>query len=422
MTGGTARHRGVLLGNHDFRMLWAGTTVAQFGSSVGQLAIQLLAVGALAATPLQMGLLGAAQTAGFLLVGLPAGAWVDRSRRLRLMLRMDLVRCALLLTVPACWWLGVLTMAQLVATAFLVGLAAVFFEVAHGSYLPALVGKDHLMEGNAKLQASQSVAGMAGPSLGGVLAGWLGAANAVLCTAAGFAVSAAQLRRIRAVEPAPAAPGRRALGTEIAEGLRFVFGDRALRAIALCTATTNLFMAVAVALAVLFLNRVVGLPAQATGLVLVAMGVGGGAGVLTARPVSGWLGQERTIWLSMAVSRPFALLLALTQPGWQVGLFVAGWFMLGYGNTVYNITQVTFRQSRCPDHLLGRMNASNRVLAWGTLPAGAALGGVLGEWLGVRGALWVVAAGLILAVGWLLRSPLRSPLRAAPGGDQAGGG
>jgi MFS family permease len=399
---------GVLLRDHDFRTLWAGTTVAQFGSSVGQLAIPLLAVGALAATPLQMGLLSAAQTVGFLLIGLPAGAWVDRSRRLRLMLAMDVVRCAVLLTVPACWWLGVLTMPQLVVTAFAVGLAAVFFEVAYGSYLPSLVGKQHLLEGNAKLQASQSFASMAGPSLGGVLAGLVGAANTVLCTAAGFAVSAVQLWRIRAVEPRPARPARRDLAAEIGEGLRFVFGNAMLRAIACCTAMSNLFMAVAAALTVLFLNRVVGLSPAATGLVLVSIGVGGGVGVLTARRIAARLGQSRTIWVSMAVSRPFGLLLALTYPGWQVAFFVVGWFMIGFGNSVYNIAQVTFRQSMCPDHLLGRMNASNRVLAWGTLPLGGVLGGALGQWVGVRTALWIVALGLILSVAWLLLSPLRA--------------
>jgi len=406
--------RGVLLGNADFRMLWAGTTVAQFGTSVGQIAIPLLAVRALAATPLDMGVLTAAQTVGFLLVGLPAGAWVDRIARRRLMLSMDLARSALLLSIPITWWLGALTIPQLIGTAFLVGLAAVFFEVAYGSYLPSLVGREHLMEGNAKLQASQSVAVISGPSLGGTLAGLVGAANAVLTTAAGFLVSAAQLWRIRTPEVPPPKPARRNMRAEIGEGFRFVFGDRMLRAIACCTATNNLFQVIAVTLAVLFLTREIGLSPAATGLVLAVSGVGGALGALTARWISLRVGQARTIWLSMLCSRPFTLLLALAMPGWRVALFGIGWFAIGYGGTVYNVAQVTFRQHMCPDRLLGRMNASNRFLAWGTLPLGGLLGGVLGEWLGIRNALWVAAAGLVLSVLWLLFSPLRG-LRDVPG-------
>jgi predicted MFS family arabinose efflux permease len=332
------------------------------------------------------------------------------------MLGMDLIRAALLLSIPITWWLGGLTMPQLIGTAFGVGLATVFFEVAYGSYLPSLVGREHLMEGNAKLQASQSVAVISGPSLGGALAGLAGAANAVLTTAAGFAVSAVQLWRIRTPEVPPDKPEQRNLRAEIGEGFRFVFGDRLLRAIACCTAMNNLFQVIALTLAVLFLTREIGLSPAATGLVLAVSGVGGTLGALTARRIALRVGQARTIWLSMLCSRPFGLLLALTEPGWRVGLFALGWFAIGYGGTVYNVSQVTFRQNMCPDRLLGRMNASNRFLAWGTLPLGGLLGGVLGEWLGIRGALWVAATGLVLSVLWLVLSPLRG-IRDVPETD-----
>lgn len=178
-------------------MLWAGQSLSQVGTEVSQLAVPLLAVTVLAATPVQMGVLTAAKTAAFLLVGLPVGAWTDRVRRRPVMIGADLARMALLATIPVAWWLGVLTLAQLVVVALLVGLATLFFDVADQSFLPALVGRSGLVEGNAKLEASRAAAHTGGPALAGALVQLVGAAAAVAADAVSYLVSVVFLSRIR---------------------------------------------------------------------------------------------------------------------------------------------------------------------------------------------------------------------------------
>lgn len=385
----------------DFTLLWLGHASSQAGFRVGGIAMALLAVNTLSATAFAMGLLSAAQSLGVLLVGLPAGAWVDRVRRRRLMLAMDLVRAAVLLSVPVAGLAGVLSLPQLVVVALCVGVASVFFDVSQQSYLPTLVGRDRLLDANAKLQLSQSVTTVGGPALGGALVGAVGASNAVLATGLSFLGSAAFLRRIRAAEAMPAGSSHPRLVSEIAEGVRFVLRDGALRAIAFTTATGNLFMSMILSLMVFFLVRTVGLSPVGTGLVVAAAGVGGVTAALTARWWTLAFGQTRTIWLALLVTQPFGLLLPLARPGWGLALFALGWFALGYGGTLYNVAQVSFRQARCPDRLLGRVQASNRFLAWGSLPIGALLGGALGTWLGARGAITVAAAGLVGCMLWL---------------------
>jgi MFS family permease len=402
--------------HENFRRLWLAQAASQLGFRVGGIAIPLLAVNMLSVTAFDMGLLNAAQTVGTVLVGLPAGAWVDRVRRRRLMIRMDLLRAALLLTLPLAWLLGSLSFGQLLVVAFTVGIASVFFDIAQQSYLPPLVGRTRLVEANSALQVSQSVATVSGPALGGGLVAVVGAGNALVATGVAFLGSAAWLHRVRAEDPTPAAPQRRHLFAEIGEGLRFVLRDGALRAIACCTATANLFMSVVVTLLVFFLAREVGLPPWAVGLVAAAGGVGGIAGALTARRWTVAFGRTRSIWLSLVLTQPFGLLLAHAYADWRLALFVVGWFALGYGGTVYNVVQTSFRQAVCPDELLGRVQASNRFFAWGSLPIGGLLGGVLATSVGTRGALTIAAVGLAASVLWLVVSPL--PRYGRDGGSE----
>jgi MFS family permease len=394
--------------HRDFRQLWVGDTLSQFGASIGQFAIPALAVTQLAATPFEVGALSAAETAAFLLVGLPAGVWVDRLRRRPLMLRADFCRFALLMTIPVAWWLHVLTVWQLIVVALLVGLLTVFFDVAYQSYLPSLVGREHIVEGNTKLQISQSAAQVSGPALGGLLVQLIGAATSVLATALGFLSSALFLLRIRTSEPQPERTERRGMRVEIAEGLRFVLHQPTLRAITFCTGTSNLFSSIAGAAMLLFLIRQLHVDTGIAGLLMTAGGLGGLLGGLTATRWSRAFGQARTIWLSLLVVSPFSLLMPLAEPGWRLILFAVASFAFGLGAVVYNVAQVSYRQAICPDHLLGRMNASVRFLVWGTMPIGGLIGGALAAWLTPRGALWVGSAGEALAVLWVLASPLRT--------------
>ncbi len=404
-----------LWGHQDFRRLWAGDTISQFGSAVGMTVIPLLAAGVLNATPFEMGLLAAAGMMAFLLIGLPAGVWVDRMRRKPLMIAMDVVRAALLLSVPVAWWLGVLGLPQLVVVSLAVGVCTVFFDVAYQSYLPSLVGRDQLVEGNSKLQASLSVAEVSGPAIGGYVAQFLGAANGVLATGLGYLSSAFFLFRIRSVEPAPERHAVPNLRREVMEGLRFVFGNVTLRSIVACTGTSNFFHGVQNAVMVLFLLNVAGLSEGTAGLVLSAGGVGGVLGAAVAFKLGNLVGQARMIWLVPLLTWPFTLALPFVSDGWGLVLPMAGLAITMFGIVVYNIGQVSYRQAICPDHLLGRMNASIRWVVWGVTPLGALAGGGLGSWLGIVPTLWISLAGSVLGMLWVLLSPLRA-MRDLPSG------
>jgi MFS family permease len=403
--------RATLWRHRDFLKLWAGETVSHVGTMVGQLAVPLLAATALGATPWEMGLLTAASTAAFLLVGLPAGALLDRVRRRPVMIAADLVRFALFGSVPLAWWLGLLTFWQLLVVALLGGVATVFFDVAYQSVLPSVVGREGLVEGNTKLESTRAAADAAGPAMGGGLVQLVGAANAVLLDAVSFLVSAVALARMRGREEVAARSGR-SLRAEIGEGMRYVLGHRLLRAITACTGTANLFGGAMMAVQVLYLATELDLPAGAVGLVLSAAGVAGVAGALTA---SWWIrrfGQGRVVVAALLVTAPLLLLVTAGDPV----LFAIGLAAESYGAVLYNVAQVSFRQAVCPDRLLGRMNASIRFLVWGTIPLGGLLGGALGELLGLREALLVAAIGTILAPAWVLLSPLRG-LRDLPTTD-----
>lgn len=397
-----------LWSHRDFRLLWAGDTISYFGASVGRVVLPLLAAGALAATPLQMGLLTAANTAAFLLIGLPAGVWVDRMRRRPIMLTADFVRFGLLLSVPLAWWLGALTLVHLIVVALLVGAATVMFDIAYQSYLPVLVGRDQLVEGNSKLTASQSVAEVSGPAVAGGVAQAIGAANGVLATGVGYLASALFLMRIRTHEPEPVKAEKPNLVAEIGEGLRFVFGNRSLRAIVGTTGTANFFGGMGMAVIVLFLARTLNLSDGVIGLILTSAGMGGVLGALTANRWNKRFGQLRVIWLVMLVTQPFGLLIPLGAADWRLVFVFVGDLAVAYGAIVYNIAQVSYRQSICPDHLLGRMNASIRFVVWGSMPLGGVVGGVLGGQFGIVPTLWLAMAGQALAVLWVIFSPLRA--------------
>jgi len=391
----------------DFRLLWGGQSVSEVGSQVTTLAFPLVAVEVLGASAFEVGVLTACSTAAFLLMGLPAGAWVDRLRRRRVMMAADLGRMAAVGSIPVAYALGGLTLVQLYVTALAAGILTVFFDVAYQSYLPGLVGPERLVEGNAKLAGSAQVAQVAGPSMAGVLVQTLGGPVAVAVDAASFLVSSLTLATIATPEAAPDPPAHDGLRAQIGEGLGFVLGHRTLRAIAGCTGTSNLFSSMMAAVEVVFLVRVIHVRAGIIGLLFAAGGIGGVAGALTASSVARRIGGVRATLAGMAVTSG-GLVIPLTGRGAGVVLFAVGSFFLGFGAVVYNINQVSFRQRLCPPALLGRMNATMRFLVWGEMPIGALIGGALASGIGLRDTLWVGAVGQVLAIIWLLASPMRS--------------
>jgi MFS family permease len=390
--------KGVLLRHRDFRLLWGGESVSELGSQVSLLAIPLLAVRTLHATAFEMGLLTAASTAAFLIVGLPAGVWVDRVRRRRLMIGADLGRVLALGSIPIAAAVGRLTLAQLFVVTLVSGVLTVFFDVAYQSYLPALVGREHLVEGNAKLTGSAEVAAVAGPGAAGALVQAVGSSAAVAVDSVTFLVSAMAVGAIRSPEPKPTVPegGHAGLVEGIAQGLRFVFGNALLRAIAATTATSNFFSGIAAAVEIVFLVRQVHASPGVIGLLFALGGVGGVAGAFSAGPIARRVGGARATIIGIAGSVG-ALLIPLTMPG-------AGLLYFGVGILM---NQVSFRQRLCPDRLLGRMNATMRFVVWGVLPIGALIGGIMGAVFGLRTTLLIGALGQAVAGIWLLASPMR---------------
>ena len=389
-----------------FAPLFASATVSEAGSRVTVLVVPVIGATTLAAGPFAMGVLSAAGMAAFLVVGLPAGALVDRWRPRRVMVVCDLVRAALLVSVPAVGVLGVLTFAQLVVVAFAVGVATVFADVAAQSVLPSLVGGDDLVRANSVLMTGTSAAEVAGPGLGGLLLRVLAAPLVLLVDVLSFLVSAVLLLRVPA-PPRPEQSGpRRSLGAEIGEGLRYVLGHPVLRRITLCTALVNLGSGLREAVVVLFALRELGLSPSAFGLVLSVGAAGGLLGAAAAGPLAGIVGQARIVPVAALATVPFVALTALAGAAPAVLLAVSSAGFAGAA-VVYNVAQVSMRQRTCPPELLGRMNASIRTIVWGTPPLGALIGGALAGVVGFVPVLWAAAAAMALGALPVLLSSLR---------------
>ncbi len=400
------RMRGGLFRHHDFRQLFFGDTISQFGTQLTMLALPVLAIRVLGADAFQMGLLATCEFLAFLVIGLPAGAWVDRWRKQRVLIANDLLRAVALGSLPLAWALDVLTFAQMLVVALVIGCCTVFFDVAYQSYLPDIVEPDHIGEGNAKLQASQSVAMIGGPALAGVLIKVLGAPLTILFDAVSFAGSALFIRRIRHVDTPPPREDRRPLHIEIREGLAFVLKHPLLWRITACTSLSNFFGSVSGAMLVLYALRI-GLDEGQLGLGFGIGAAGGLLGALVATRVTAWVGEGRVIPLSSFVWMPAAFLMALAGTVIDPMAAIIGYMLLkSFGVVLYNVTQVSFRQRLCPRNMLGRMNASIRFLVWGVMPIGSFVGGLIGHNYGLRAVFWVEAVGVIIAALPVLISPL----------------
>lgn len=402
-----ARRRGGLLHHHDFRLLWFGETISKGGGAVTTVALPLVAVVTLSATPFAVGLLEAAAWLPWLLFSLPAGAWVDGWRRRPVMQVTNLVSFVLLASGSVAAWLGVLTMAQLAVVAFGAGIAKVFFRSAFQAYLPSIVAAADLREGNAKLHGSYSVADVAGPGLAGLLAQAFGAVNALVADAASFLVSTLCLSRIQVKEQVPSDPRHnRGLFQRIGEGVRYVAGEAHLRAITLFAASSNLILVATQVLLIIFLVRVVEVSAATVGVLMASMGVGGVLGALATKRISERFGTARGMLLAELVAVPFGLLVPMTHRGGALALFAIGNLVLSAGMVAGNVIASAFRQSYCPTSMMGRVSAVTACLIYGSMPIGAVIGGSLGAAIGIRPALWVLASVLFLPLLFLLLSPI----------------
>ena len=406
---------GGLLRKRDFRLFWIGETVNQLGSAMALIGVPLLAVLYLRASTFEVGALAAATYLPWLVIGLPAGAWVDRLSPRPVMIACDLASAALYASVPIAWAIGVLTIGQLLVVQLLAGAAAGVFGTAYQVNLPSLVTPGELAEGNAKLQAGFSASSLGGRGLSGVVAQVVGATAALVFNAASFLVSAACLLAIRAPERRPATPRRiSSLRRDMAEGMAFVFHDPYLRPLTLFAGLANFALDAFAALVVVFLVRVVGLDAGWTGALTALPGLGGLIAAFVARPIIARIGSARGMLLATVGALPFALLVPLAEHGARLALFAAGILIAATGVTMSNIIIATFRQSYCPPGMLGRVTATMRFVTTGTSPFGALASGALGTWLGPRDALWVVLS-ILAASGTLLLRPGFLRQRDLPG-------
>ncbi|MGW0331573.1 MFS transporter [Streptomyces sp. NPDC003011] len=381
--------------------MWAAQTISETGTQIGQLAVPLLAIGALDASATELGFLSGARMLPFLVLALPAGALLDRIRRRPVLVVSDVCRALLLASVPVAYALDALTFAQLYLAVLLVGAFTVTFDVAYQSYLPTLVRREDLADANAKLTASASAAELAGPAAAGVLTGVLGAATTVLLDALSFLASGLLCRAIRHREPAPepTAGAHGSLRKEVGEGLGFVLRQRVLRAVAGSAALLNLGSSMLTVLVMLYMVRELHHSSTTVGVVFSLGGAGLVGGALCASRVIDRLGYGRAITLGAVLCAAGLAVLPLASPGVALLLLAGGQLLFGFGVPLFNIAQVTLRQALTPDRLRGRMNASMRFVIWSAIAVGGPVAGLLAEAMGTRGAIVVAAA--VGSLAWL---------------------
>ncbi|MDY4261786.1 MAG: MFS transporter [Schaalia hyovaginalis] len=401
------RSRSPLSSSPAFLRLWVGQTASLFGFQVATIATSAIAITHLHASTHALGVLSALQTAAFLLIGLPAGAWVDGWRKRPTMIVADLIRVAVLLTVPLAEAFGTLTLTHLMIVAAVLGFATVFFDVAYQSYVPALVGPGLVADANGRLEASFQVARVGGPGLGGWLLGVLAAPFVYLFTAAAYLFSAAAILFIPDPEPAPSRAGRPGLWKRIGEGLVYVRSQPLLAPLFACIAASAFFSQGQVVLFPVLVLRDLGMSATALGILLSLGAIGGIAGAIARPWVSRRLGEGRSIsvcaFLGVAATLglPFSAGLGPCAVPLIVGASVVSSFFL----TIYNVTQMSLRQRICPPELLGRLNATFRFAVWGMMPLGSLACGALAELLGVTAAFYLFIAGNLLAAALMAFTP-----------------
>lgn len=402
-------NRSGLWANPDFLKLWAGETASIFGTLISRLAIPFVAILALGASAADMGYLRAAQLAPALLVGLFAGVWVDRLRRRPLMIGCDLGRAALLAAIGVAVTFGALTFGHLYVAVFLIGTLTVVYAVAFRSYVPSLVRRDELVEANSKLQATSSVAEVAGFGLAGALVQAFTAPIAVVIDATSYLISAACLAMIGRAEPKPERPTRApSVMREIREGLRFVWRDPLLAPIAAVTFSLNLSFETVGAVFILFVTRELGVAPAIQGLVYAVGGISSLVGAMLAGRAVARLGLGRTLAAGLVFGGIGSLCVPLAMgPMFLVLTFLVAQQMVADGAiTVYQINEVSLVQAITPDRLQGRMNATLRFVEGIAMLLGALLGGLLGETIGLRSTLVLGSVTMTLSACWVIGSAL----------------
>ncbi len=393
--------------NRNFRRLWTGDLISQFGDRVSELALPLIAVVTLAATPAQVGLLTAAVWAPNLL-GVLAGSWVDRQPHRRpILIGADLLQAAVLLSLPVAYWFGAVTLTQLFVVALLSGVGQVLSHAAYQSFFVTLVDRDHYVDANSKMSISRSASFVGGPALGGYLVQVLGAPVAVLADAVSFLVAALFLTRIPATR-VPVREVRPSFLTDVRDGLGYVLRHPYLRSALACVTTVNFFTFIAQALGVLFASRTLGLSPGLLGLAFGLGALGGLLGAVLTPRLSRRYGVGRVLVAgSILFPAPIAVLALAGGPHWLAATVIAaGEALLSAGVMLFDINLNAVQTAVTADAMRSRVSGVFGTINYGARPVGAVVGGLLGSWLGVRPTLLIAAVGGTLACLWLLPSPI----------------
>ena len=405
-----SKNSSAVLRNRNFQYLWAGQTVSAIGDQMTGLALPVLAVTMLHATEWQVGMMNAAGMSMFLLIGLPAGAWVDRWLKRRVMILADVVRMLVVLSVPLAWWAGILSMTYLIAGAAVISAANVFFDVAYQSVLPIMLPKEHMAKANSALETTKQTSMLVGPAVIGFLLTIVKAPLLMLADAVSFLVSLISVSRIKMDESQIAKKDRGRLRDEILEGVKFVTKHPIIGRITASTATFNFFTSGVHTLVPILVLRNMNVSPALYGLVFTAAAGAGLIGAITAAKIGERIGQGNTVIGALALSAVAAFgfpIAAIIGDVSALPIVIAAEALMAFSGLVYNITQVSARQALCPEQLLGRMNASIRFFVWGVMPISALLAGGFATWFGLTSVFYVGAIGAVLSTWFIFASPLR---------------
>ena len=404
-----------LFRQRNFALLWTGQSASLLGSQITYVAMPLTAVLLLHATPMEAGVLVALETLPFLLFGLFVGVMLDRRARRSVMIGADVVRAAALAWIPIAHGLGVLNIGQLFVVVFVVGVMTVFFDLAHQSYTPGLIGRDRLGEANAKLELSDSMAQVVGPGAAGLLVSALSAPVAIAVDAASYVLSFLTVAGLPADERPKQQPGAATLSVRasIREGFAAIVRHPLLRWFTTAALIINLFSGALMSVFFLYLLRVLDMGSTQVGLIVAVGSVGALVGVLLVGPLTGRFGVGPTLILTMALPGLGYLVLAAVHGHSLAAIAVVAVssFVVQFSVPVFNVTVISFRQVSTPDELLGRVNATARTRALGAYSLGSLLGGALASGTGLRTAVVLAAGGTFLASLALLFSPVRAVRR-----------
>ncbi|MES2118239.1 MAG: MFS transporter [Pseudomonadota bacterium] len=402
-----------LLRNADFRRYWFSSVLNGFGGQVSALALPLCAVLLLHATPGQMGTLVAAQAVPFALFALPAGVFLDRNSKFPILLLSESIQAITLASIPAAYWMGVLSIHWMYCTAFVLGVCSVVGGGAEQIFLTFMIGRDGLIDAQSKLTATDSASRLLAPGIAGILIQWLTAPFAVLLNAFGFVVSVLNLRRISVRDPRPAPSDKHPL-RDIHDGLKFIWGHPLLRALAWAAGFWHWLFYGYSALLILFATRELGMTPGMLGTAQMLGGMGVFVSSLLLKPLNRRFGPGRTILVGVA-STALGFVLTPTIPAELFGsrnasavAYAALVFFFDCGVMLFFLPYLALRQKVTPDAFLGRMTSTMRFLTVATAPVGALAAGAVAEHFSIRtGMACVAAGGVALTITLVMSKPIR---------------